>query len=48
MEGDAQGVRVRIEHDATGLSGARTDLEQALVDAGLSRDQLQIMQQAVQ
>lgn len=48
MAGDEHGVRVRIEHDHTGLSGAQSDLEAALLEAGLLRDELQIMQQSVQ
>lgn len=48
MPGDETGVRVRIEHDRTGVSGAQTDLEQALANAGLTRDQWQTVQQAVE
>lgn len=47
MPGDENGVKVRIEHDSTGVSGAQTDLAAALLEAGLLRDQLQIMQQPV-
>jgi hypothetical protein len=47
MPGDDDGIRVQIEHDATGTSGAQTDLEQALRDAGLTPDELRVMQQSV-
>jgi hypothetical protein len=47
VDGDEDGIKVRILHDRTGVSGAQTDLEQALADAGLTRDQWQTVQQPV-
>lgn len=45
---DEDGIRVRILHDRTGVSGAQSDLERALGEAGLSRDQWQTVQQPVE
>ncbi len=48
MPGDNVGIRVRIQHDSTGISGAQSDLERALGEAGLTRDQWQTVQQPVE
>jgi hypothetical protein len=48
MPGDDDGIRVQITHDPTGVAGARTDLVQALAEAGLTQDALRIIQQPVQ
>lgn len=48
MPGDDDGIRVVITHDPTGVSGAQSDLEQALATAGLTRDEWRSVQQPVE